>query len=70
MSNDIASVRDTKAKVTRLMRLKEASEYFHVGKATMRKLAMACGAYYPYSKTLVFVEPKLVEEYLRTARIR
>ena len=70
MGNDIATVKETKAKATRLMRLKEASEYFKVGRATMKKLAEACGAYYPHSKTLVFVDSELVEEYLRTAKKR
>ncbi|WP_022763307.1 DUF6462 family protein [Butyrivibrio sp. AD3002] len=68
MGKDIATVRETKAKTTRLMKLNAASEMYDVDKRTLRKWAIACGAYYPTSKQTVYVDPELIDEYIRSMR--
>lgn len=66
MGNDIATVRTTKAKTTKLMKLSAAAEIYDVDKRTVRKWAEACGAYYRINRAMVYVDPELIDEFIRS----
>ena len=68
MGNDIATVQKTKAKATKLLRISDAADMFRVDKRTIRKIAMACGAYHPMNRAIVFIDTELVEEFIRSTR--
>ena len=66
MGNDIATVKNTKAKATKLIQLRAAAEMYDVDKRTVRKWAEACGAYYRVNRAMVYVDPELIDEFIRS----
>ena len=64
MSNQINMYERTKANSGNLKRYKELEELLGIKRATIRKFALECGALHEKSKTLVYVDYPLLQEYL------
>ncbi len=65
MSNQINMYERTKANSGNLKRYKECVELLGINRATVRKMALECGALHEKSKTLVYIDYPLLEEYIR-----
>ncbi len=65
MSNQINMYERTKANAGNLKRYKELEGLLGIKRATIRKMALECGALHEKSKTLVYIDYPILEEYIK-----
>ena len=65
MSEQINMYERTRANSGNLKRYKELEELLGIKRATIRKIALECGALHEKSKTLVYIDYPRIQEYLR-----